>query len=143
MTMQGEQLDQIVLAVEYNPREDDPKARMLELFLRTTPAMELTSAEEGAAMTDAGKSLSINSDTGNAWTETSRGIYRFVAYTMSNTTDFSPGRLLTLTFTTLANIKGTTVEFAFQKQSQTFAPEEADLLLQLSPYDTPVQVVVQ
>jgi hypothetical protein len=135
-------LERVVIAVHYNPRAGDPRARMMELFIGTSPPMVLRSLEEGPALDEAGKSLATNGDTGNPWTELARGEYRLVALSAGNTSDFAVGVMMTLTFTTPASLLGTAVSFSILRKSQ-LAPESADMLLQLSPYDTPVRAIVE
>jgi hypothetical protein len=132
----------IVLDLNYMPHEEEPRARMLDLFLRSDPAMELVAVEEGPAITEAGKNLSIDDSTGNPWTEIDRGRYRFVVISESNTSDFVAGRMMRFQFSTSAEIYGTVVQFELERHYPIFVPESADLVLQISPYDTPTQVIV-
>jgi hypothetical protein len=149
VVLAGEILEKIVIAIDYQPRDGDPRARMMDLFIASSPAMVLRDAEEGPALTNVDKSFTTDPDTGNPWMTVARGEYRFVVLSsFSSDNDeavgyFEPGRLMTLEFTTEAELLNTAVEFKIIKKSQVFTPSGADLLLQISPYDTPVSVVVR
>ncbi len=138
--VQGENITEVVLAVDYLPGPYEPRPRLLDLHLRTAPAVELSELVEGPALTDAGKNLGLDPYSGKPWMRVSDDYYRFVALSMSNTNTLVDGRLVTLTFN--VNLPGP-VKLELLKREQIFAPADADGALQATPYHTPVVIMAR
>jgi hypothetical protein len=131
-------INKVVLAVEYAPTGSDPKPRMADIRLSSNLVVALDSADKGQALTDSGKDLYIDPLTNKSWKKRADGSYQFLIHSLSNANYISTGRLFTLTLS--MNLKGP-LYFRLTKREQTFAPADADSLLQGTPYDGSVVVL--
>lgn len=133
----GGRLQQVVLRIDYEPAEGEARPRMADLRIRANREIELADAQPGAALEAAGKDLFYDELTGKRWMQQGSRVFRVLAYRATNTQEFAPGVLATLTFT-LDELGP--VEFSFVRRGQVLAPGLADAALASSPYDLPVVV---
>lgn len=124
----------INIILVYQRADDGPSARMFELNIATDPPLDLIAASEGDALEESRKSLAYNAETGNPWHETSYGKYRLAALSLINTNDIEPGVIARFEFAAPKRVINTEVKFWVEQKLQILAPEEADVLLQISPY---------
>ncbi len=135
--LSGNHLTEVTLAVEYSPSEGSPRPRMADLRVRAGQGMELVEAAGGAALDAADKALYVDELSKKPFKLRADGAYQLLAYGFANTRAIEAGRLATLTFR--GDALGP-VSFSLVRRDQTFAPSDADQLLQSSPYDQAVVV---
>ena len=135
-------ISDVKVEVVYQPGVDMPLARMFEIFLTTDPPLELKSAIEGTALLSSGKQLVLNPETQKTWYEPELGKYRIAALSTTNTGDFSEGVLAELEFASSATLSNAVVSIWIERRMQILAPEEADISLQISPYEEKLDVLV-
>lgn len=127
----------VVLAVDYEAREQEPQPRMADVRIRVSTDVRLTTAEEGLALTNVGKALYRDSATNLPYKRRANGTYQIVAYGLSSGVPIENGRIATLTFDAPADGD---LAFALERRLQTLAPAAADMALQATDYDQPVVV---
>jgi hypothetical protein len=111
---------------------------MMDIYLEADPPMKISSVFAGPAIVSSGKTLSTDPQTGNNWFVVNAEVNRILALSSGNTDDFLPGEVMTVTFVTQARLDGSAVQVALKNRSQVFAPDAADISLQITPYDTPI-----
>ena len=129
----------VTLAVDYEPTATEPTPRMIDLYLTADETAQPLVATEGAALITAGKSLTTDSATGNAWLSTPSGDLRFFAFSAGNTNHIEAGRLFEISFLVSPGQAG--LAFALVKREENFAPPEADAALYGQSYDAPVVIL--
>ena len=130
-------------SVRYQPLDNVPRARVFDIYLKTDPPMTVASANEGAALLSSGKRLSIDRETGEKWSTTSIGVARFSALSLESTAYFEAGQLFEVTYESTANLIGTAISLSIDHRNQVLAPEDADMVLQITPYDMPLNVIIE
>lgn len=127
----------------YQQLNDGASARMFELHIATDPPLELKDVIEGEALEESQKKLVSNTETGNVWYETKIGIYRLTALSLNNTDEIKSGVIARLEFAVPESLTNTKVTFWLERRLQILAPEEADVLLQISPYYNEMGVMLK
>ena len=135
--VEGGKLREITLALEYAPREGEPRPRMADFHLRTSRPVWLKNATEGPALTVVNKSLANFEPWGEPWRRRLDGTFQLLAYEATSTDRLASGRIARLTF---ALDEWGPVRFSLKRREQVFAPPEADVVLQVSAYDGDVVV---
>ncbi len=130
-------LARVDLAIELHPSGSEPGPRIMDLRLVANAQVFLIEATAGAALNAAGKSLWLNSDTGQPWRRLQDGSYQLLVLS-NNNQRIGEGRLLELR---LSLSEARPVAFALVKRAETFAPADADLFLQSTSYDGSVVAV--
>ena len=133
----------IEIDLTYTPMENGAFARIFELYVVTDPPLEMKRVTEGEAITDSDKKISVNAETGNAWYETRIGRYRVSAMSLSNTNALSQGVLARLELEAPPRMVNTEARLWIERRQQIFAPEEADVMLQISPYDDVLSLLIK
>jgi hypothetical protein len=132
-----DRIEQITLAVNYEPAEDEPKPRMFDIRLKADKGASLDTVTVGDALKKAEKDLYTDPDTNEKWQVRSDGTYRFVAFSVASNREIEKGRLMTLTFA--VNVDSA-AQFSIVDKVQIFAPPLADEALQFSNYAETIKV---
>lgn len=130
-------LSEVTLAVEFSPAETEARPRMADFRIRSSRPAVVRAARGGPALANARKDLVLFEPWAEPWRRRADGAYQFLAYEATNTELVADGRVVELT---LSLDEWGPVKFSLQRREQTFAPSEADLALQSSPYDSEVIV---
>lgn len=130
-------LGRVDLAIEFYPSEFEPRPRIMDFRLVANAQIFLIEATAGAALNAAEKSLWLNADTGQPWRRLQDGSYQLLVLS-NNDQRIGEGRLLELH---LSLSEARPVAFALVKRADTFAPADADLVLQSTSYDGSVVAI--
>ncbi len=139
-TIENGRLTGVVLGLDYQPGEGEPRPRVADIRIGVSAWSELIEVVEGPALDDAGKDLYIDPITGQPWKRRADGSYQFLAISFANTNTFTAGRMLTMTFSV---DRSSPVSFFLFRREEIFAPPEADAAIQASSYERPVVVQVE
>ncbi len=127
----------VTLAIEYNPRDGEPRPRMADFRITTNKVIEMDIADpiSGVAMT--GKQFYKDPISQEDWQIRPDGSVQFLVYSLTSLATFGTGNVFIVT---LACEIEDSVSFSLVRRNQTFAPFEADYAIQESAYDLPVVV---
>jgi len=128
----SDRIVRVKVGVDFKSVGDNSAPRLVDVRVGADHAVSLVEAEAGPALTGTGKALFLDEATNQSWQEKSDDSFQVLAYSVSGTLRVNSGRMMTLTFD-LA--EPGPVRFAFLRHAQTFAPLDADGVLQSSDYD--------
>ena len=129
-------LEKLIVDLEYQPSIGTQRARLMDMYIATEPPLDLVSLEEGEALKKTAKHFAINENTGEPWKEAALGEYRLTVLSSTNTTLLDSGNLAEMEFTfSRGSLLFTSVQLNIERHNSILAPEDADGLLQISPYD--------
>jgi len=131
-TVLSNKLVRVKLAVDFEASSENSAPRLADIRIGADHVVKLVEAQSGPALSATGKELFVDESTQKPWQERPDQSYQLLAYSVSGTLRVRSGRLLTLTFD-LA--EPGPVRFALVRHAQTFAPLDADNVLQSSTYD--------
>ncbi|MBI5497401.1 MAG: hypothetical protein HY904_20470 [Deltaproteobacteria bacterium] len=133
-------LARVTLALEGNNLANGTLARMADVRIAVSPAMELVSVRQEPLLRDANKELARFVETDRQFQKLPDGSWRVLLLSGPRNVDLQPGRWLTLTFAAGAQPPVGPVSFSLVRQADVMAPAAADQLLQVSAYDTPLTI---
>jgi hypothetical protein len=122
----------VKIGVDFKDAGGSSGPRLVDLRIGADHVVDLVEAEPGPALVGSGKTLFLDETTNQSWQAKGDESYQLLAYSVSGTLRVSSGRMMTLTFD-LA--EAGPVQFGLIRHAQTFAPLEADSILQSSEYD--------
>ncbi len=134
----------VTLRVDYKPQDLEPRPRMVDLRIDVSPveAIELESLTAGTAMD--GKDLYIDPYSLKPWRVRPDGSIQMLIYSLGDPSRLlETGSLMWMTFTydpSADTSSSNALSFSIVRRNQVFAPFEADMALQQTAYDMPVQV---
>jgi len=127
----------VKLAVDFDATSEQSGPRLVDVRVGSDHRVNLVQADAGPALTSTGKDLFVDQLTQDTWQEKPDRSYQLLAYSVTGTARVNTGRLMTLTFD-LA--ESGPVTFELLRHAQTFAPLDADNVLQASTYDNSLVV---
>lgn len=130
-------LTEVTLLIDYAPKQDEAKPRILDLRLRSNKKVSVRSAEPGPALTNAKKNLYVDELTGSPWRQRPDGSIQFLAFGAASSKTIESGQVLKVV---LSTSETGPIQFWIVRRAQSFAPLAADQALQASSYDTPAVV---
>jgi len=133
-------LERVTLALEGSNLAGGTLARMADVRIASSPAMELVAVRKEVLLQDAAKELARFVETDSEFQKLADGSWRVVLLSGPRNADLQPGRWLTLTFVPGENFPAGPVVFSLARQADVMAPAAADQLLQVSAYDAPLTV---
>jgi hypothetical protein len=139
-TQNGGPATRIVVAIDYQPTDGEPRPRLADLRLAASHPVHVVDVQQGEALTLAKKQIYRNPATHELWTVKKDGSFQLLAMAADNLERIEPGRLATLTF-----IADTSKPLSLKlvRRDQIFAPPDADAALQATAYQHPVGMVQQ
>jgi hypothetical protein len=136
-TVVNDKIVRVKVGVDVAVPDDNSGPRLVDVRIAADKLVNLVEATAGPALLKTGKDLFVDEATHDPWQQRGDQSYQLLAYSVSGTLRVTSGRIMTLTFD-LA--EPGPVNFALTRHSQTFAPLDADNVLQASTYDQPLTV---
>lgn len=123
-TKSNGRLTQVTLAVDFVPPSNVPGPRLVDIRIASNQNVTLNAVSMGSALKNGSKQF-VQYNNQN-WKQRMDGTWQMVAYSIVNTLPVPAGRLLTATFVMNS---ASPVAFQLVKRAQTFAPADADAML--------------
>jgi hypothetical protein len=123
---------EVTVGLDYEPKDQEEKPRLLDLRLRAGAAARLVDAQPGAALTSTNKSLYRDGASGNNFRKHGDGSYQLLVFSIGDTDPVGVGRMATLKFS-VASSSPWAVHLV--RRLESAAPAPADAVLQSTSYD--------